>query len=177
MLIFITGGVKGGKSDFALELAEKSEGKKLFLATAEALDEEMGQRIQKHRRQRGNRWDTIEEPLYLGRALRPLLARYETILVDCLTLWMSNLLGRYPEQEAETTEIIADFFSCVEEFEGTIIVVSNEVGMGIIPDNKPARIYSERLGLLNRMTAGRAERVYVLFSGIPVELKGNKYEP
>lgn len=174
MLIFITGGAKSGKSDFALELAEKSEGRRLFLATAESLDEEMEQRIQKHRQQRGNCWDTIEEPLYLGRALRPVLDRYETILADCLTLWMSNLLGRYPEQEAETDEIIGDFFSCVGEFKGTMIVVSNEVGMGIVPDNKPARIYSERLGLLNRMTAWRAERVYLLFSGIPVELKGNK---
>lgn len=171
-MIFVTGGARSGKSNFALKLVEKLEGKRLFLATAEALDEEMGQRIQRHRRKRGNRWDTLEEPIYLGKALRPMLGLYKTIVVDCLTLWMSNLLGKYPDQEEKITEVTDNFLSCMVEFKGTMIVVSNEVGMGIVPDNKPARIYSDRLGLLNQMMAERAEKVYVLFSGIPVEVKG-----
>ncbi|MDI6776133.1 MAG: bifunctional adenosylcobinamide kinase/adenosylcobinamide-phosphate guanylyltransferase [Syntrophales bacterium] len=174
MMVLVTGGARSGKSNFALKLAEKLEGKRLFLATAEALDEEMGQRIQRHRKQRGNRWDTLEEPIYLGKALRPVLGLYKTILVDCLTLWMSNLLGKYPDQDEKVVEIIDDFFSCLSEFEGTVIVISNEVGMGIVPDNKLARIYRDQVGLLNQRMAERAEKVYVLFSGIPVEVKGRK---
>lgn len=171
MVIFVTGGARSGKSEFALKIAEKLEEKRLFLATAEALDEEMGQRIERHRRQRGKRWDTLEEPIYLGKALRPVLGLYRTIIVDCLTLWMSNLLGRYPAQDEKVAEIIDDLFSCLGGFEGTLIVVSNEVGMGIVPDNKLARIYRDRLGLLNQRVAEMAEKVYVLFSGIPVEVK------
>ena len=177
MVIFVTGGARSGKSNFALQLAEKLEGKRLFLATAEALDEEMGQRIQRHRKERENRWDTLEEPVYLGKALRPVLGLYKTILVDCLTLWMSNLLGKYPDQEERVTEIIDDFFSYIGEFKGTLIVVSNELGMGIVPDNKLARIYRDQLGLLNQRMAERAEKVYVLFSGIPLEVKGGKSPP
>ena len=174
MIVLVTGGARSGKSNFALKLAEKLEGKRLFLATAEALDEEMGQRIQRHRKQRGNRWDTLEEPIYLGRALRPMLGLYKTIVVDCLTLWMSNLLGKYHDHDEKIVEIIDDFFSCLSEFEGTVIVISNEVGMGIVPDNKLARIYRDQLGLLNQRMAERAEKVYVLFSGIPLEVKGRK---
>jgi adenosylcobinamide kinase/adenosylcobinamide-phosphate guanylyltransferase len=175
MVVLVTGGARSGKSNFALKLAEKLEGKRLFLATAEALDEEMGQRIQRHRKQRGNRWDTLEEPICLGKALRPILSLYKTIVVDCLTLWMSNILGKYPDHDEKVVEIIDDFFLCLSEFEGALIVISNEVGMGIVPDNKLARIYSDRLGLLNQRMAERAEKVYVLFSGIPVEVKGAKY--
>ena len=173
-VVLVTGGTRSGKSSFALELAEKLEGKRLFLATAEALDEEMGQRIHRHRKQRGNRWDTLEEPIYLGKALRPALGLYKTIVVDCLTLWMSNLLGKYPDRDENAAEIIDDFFSCLSEFDGTLIVISNEVGMGIVPDNKLARIYRDQLGLLNQRMAERADKVYVLFSGIPVEVKGRK---
>ncbi|MFA4916879.1 MAG: bifunctional adenosylcobinamide kinase/adenosylcobinamide-phosphate guanylyltransferase [Syntrophales bacterium] len=174
MIVFLTGGARSGKSSFALEMAEKSGGKRLFLATACALDEEMKQKIQIHREQRDNRWDTLEEPVYLGRALRPVIGLYKTIIVDCLTLWMSNLLGKYQDQDEKTAEIIDDFFSCISEYDGTMFVVSNEVGMGIVPDNKPARAYRDQLGFLNQRMAASAEKVYVFFSGIPLELKGAK---
>jgi adenosylcobinamide kinase/adenosylcobinamide-phosphate guanylyltransferase len=171
MIIFVTGGARSGKSDFAQDMAEKIEGKRLFLATAQAFDEEMEERIQKHQENRGARWDTLEEPLDLGWAIRSVFGQYKTILVDCLTVWMSNLLLEYPDQNEKRSEIVDDFFSSLNELEEKIIIVSNEVGMGIVPDNKPARDYRDQLGFLNQRVARRADEVYVLFSGIPVKIK------
>ena len=171
MIIFVTGGARSGKSDFAQDLAEKLKGKRLFLATAQAFDEEMSHRIQNHREQRGNRWDTVEEPIYLGTALKSVKNSYKTILVDCLTLWMSNLLLEYPDQDEKISEMLDDFFLSIDKFEGTIIVVSNEVGMGIVPDNRLARVYRDQLGFLNQRMAGAADEVYALLSGIPVRIK------
>ena len=171
MIVLVTGGARSGKSSFALKLAEKLEGKRLFLATAEALDEEMGQRIQKHRKQRGTRWNTIEEPIYLGKALRPILGLYNTIVVDCLTLWLSNLLGKYPDHEEKIKKVTDDFLSCMVEFKGTIIVVSNEVGMGIVPGNSMSRIFRDMAGQLNQKVAKIADEVYIIISGLPLRLK------
>ncbi len=171
MIIFLTGGTRSGKSDFAQDMAEKLKGNRFFLATAQAFDEEMRHRIQKHREQRGNRWDTVEEPIYLGRVLRAAAGSYNTILVDCLTLWMSNLLMKYSDKEEKLLEIIDDFFLSIKEINGTLIVVSNEVGMGIVPDNKLARDYRDHLGILNKRMAGIADEVYALLSGIPLKIK------
>ena len=171
MVIFVTGGARGGKSDFAQGLAEKLEGKRLFLATAQALDDEMRQRIEKHQEKRGTRWDTLEEPIHLGRALRSVNDSYKTILVDCFTVWMSNLLLGYPDQDEKISKIVDDFFSSIDEFKGTIVIVSNEVGMGIVPENELARQYRDQLGFLNQRIARRADEVYALISGISVRIK------
>lgn len=171
MIIFVTGGARSGKSDFAQDMAEKIEGKRVFVATAQAFDEEMAERIQKHQENRGTRWDALEEPINLGGAIRSVLGQYKTILVDCLTVWMSNLLLEYQDQNERISEIVDDFFSGLSESDETIIVVSNEVGMGIVPDNKLARDYRDQLGFLNQRMARRADDVYVLFSGIPVKIK------
>ncbi|MCD6152401.1 MAG: bifunctional adenosylcobinamide kinase/adenosylcobinamide-phosphate guanylyltransferase [Syntrophobacterales bacterium] len=171
MIIFVTGGARSGKSDFAQDMAEKIEGKRVFVATAQAFDEEMAERIQKHQENRGTRWDALEEPINLGGAIRSILGQYKTILVDCLTVWMSNLLLEYQDQNERISEIVDDFFSGLSESDETIIVVSNEVGMGIVPDNKLARDYRDQLGFLNQRMARRADDVYVLFSGIPVKIK------
>ena len=167
----MTGGARSGKSDFAQDMAEKIEGKRVFVATAQAFDEEMDERIQKHQENRGTLWDTLEEPINLGGTIRSILGQYKTILVDCLTVWMSNLLLEYPDQNERISEIVDDFFSGLSESDETIIVVSNEVGMGIVPDNKLARDYRDQLGFLNQRMARRADEVYVLFSGIPVKIK------
>ena len=167
----MTGGARSGKSDFAQDMAEKIEGKRVFVATAQAFDEEMAERIQKHQENRGTRWDALEEPINLGGAIRSILGQYKTILVDCLTVWMSNLLLEYQDQNERISEIVDDFFSGLSESDETIIVVSNEVGMGIVPDNKLARDYRDQLGFLNQRMARRADEVYVLFSGIPVKIK------
>jgi len=171
MIIFVTGGARSGKSDFAQDMAEKIEGKRVFVATAQAFDEEMAERIQKHQENRGTRWDALEEPINLGGTIRSILGQYKTILVDCLTVWMSNLLLEYQDQNERISEIVDDFFSGLSESDETIIVVSNEVGMGIVPDNKLARDYRDQLGFLNQRMARRADEVYVLFSGIPVKIK------
>ena len=171
MIIFVTGGARSGKSDFAQGMAEKIEGKRVFVATAQAFDEEMAERIQKHQENRGTRWDALEEPINLGGAIRSILGQYKTILVDCLTVWMSNLLLEYQDQNERISEIVDDFFSGLSESDETIIVVSNEVGMGIVPDNKLARDYRDQLGFLNQRMARKADEVYVLFSGIPVKIK------
>jgi adenosylcobinamide kinase/adenosylcobinamide-phosphate guanylyltransferase len=172
MIIFVTGGARSGKSDFVQELAEKLEGKRLFIATAEALDDEMKERIRKHQEKRGDRWNTIEEPLDLGNAIRSVSNSYRTILVDCLTVWLSNLLMEYKDEDEIISEMMDDFFTSMDNFEETIIVVSNEVGLGIVPDNELARIYRDKLGFLNQRMAKRADHVYVLISGIPVKIKG-----
>ena len=172
MVIFVTGGAKSGKSHFAQALAEGLKGRRLFLATAKPLDEEMMIRVEKHREDRGDRWDTKEEEVYIGKAVRSLIDAYDIILVDCLTLWMSNLLCGYTDQEEKISEIIEHFFLSIDEFKGTVIIVSNEVGAGIVPDNRLARIYRDQLGLLNQRMAVRADEVYVLISGIPVKIKG-----
>ncbi|MBN2254085.1 MAG: bifunctional adenosylcobinamide kinase/adenosylcobinamide-phosphate guanylyltransferase [Deltaproteobacteria bacterium] len=172
MVIFITGGARSGKSDFAQGLAENIDGKRLFLATAQALDREMEERIRKHQEKRGDRWDTLEEPIALGDALRSVDDDYDVILIDCLTLWVSNLLMSFPEQAGRRAEIIDDFFSSIDGVRGTLIVTSNEVGQGIVPDNKIARIYRDKLGFLNQRMAKRADSVHVLFSGISVTIKG-----
>ncbi|MDO9530451.1 MAG: bifunctional adenosylcobinamide kinase/adenosylcobinamide-phosphate guanylyltransferase [Syntrophales bacterium] len=195
MIIFVTGGARGGKSDFAQDLVEKLSGKRLFLATAQALDDEMRQRIEKHREQRGNRWDTLEEPVHLGRVLRSAAGSYDAVLVDCFTVWMSNLLLEYNPpippllkggqrgilpfnkggmggfSDGKISEIVDDFFSSIDEFKGTIVIVSNEVGMGIVPENKLARKYRDQLGFLNQRIARRADEVYALISGIPIKIK------
>jgi len=171
MIVFVTGGARSGKSNFAQDMAEKIEGKRLFLATAQAFDEEMRLRIEKHREQRGDRWDTLEEPVHLGKALKPVRDSYNIIIVDCLTVWMSNLLMKYSDQGEKLLEIIDDFFLSIKEIDGTLIVVSNEVGMGIVPDNKLARDYRDQLGFLNQRMARRADEVYALLSGIPVRIK------
>jgi adenosyl cobinamide kinase/adenosyl cobinamide phosphate guanylyltransferase len=171
MIIFVTGGARSGKSDFAQDMAEKRDGKRFFLATAQAFDEEMKERIQKHQEKRGHRWETLEEPIFLGKALRSVPDSSKTILVDCLTVWMSNLLMKFPDQDEKIREIMDDFFLSMEGIEGMVIVVSNEVGAGIVPDNKLARDYRDQLGFLNQAVARRADEVYLLCAGIPVKIK------
>ena len=171
MIIFVTGGARSGKSTFAQNRGESLPGRRLFLATAEASDDEMELRIRRHREQRGDRWDTREEAVNLGEAIQSARGAYETVLVDCLTVWMSNLMHRYREWDSIAEQTIDDFFRELEEFQGTSIVVSNEVGMGIVPDNQLARDYRDRLGFLNQRAARVADEVYLLCSGIPLKIK------
>ena len=171
MVIFVTGGARSGKSTFAQRLGENLPGKRLFVATAEVFDEEMERRVRKHREQRGNRWDTREEPVNIGGTLGSVRGAYGTVLVDCLTVWMSNLMHRYEGRDKEMSRAVDDLFRGLEGFEGTAIIVSNEVGMGIVPDNKLARDYRDLLGFLNQRVARAADEVYLLCSGIPVKIK------
>jgi adenosylcobinamide kinase/adenosylcobinamide-phosphate guanylyltransferase len=169
-IIFITGGAKSGKSTFALKKGFRISGNKAFIATAEALDEEMQQRIENHKLQRGNEWVTYEEPLKIADVINRIKGKYSAIIIDCLTLWLSNLIHSKLDTNKEIENLINALN--IKNPASRIYIVSNEVGMGIVPDNKLARIYRDSAGSLNQKIAEIADEVYLLVSGIPLKLKG-----
>ena len=165
-IILVTGGARSGKSKFAEELAERLSQKVAYIATAEALDEEMKLRIQKHRERRPANWLTVEEPIELAKAVGNLNGAAEVILIDCLTLWLSNAVCRGRACPAPT-----DLFNHIRQHDQTLILVSNEVGMGIVPDNAMARQFQDEAGRLNQLAAKEADEVYFMVSGIPMKVK------
>ena len=172
-LILILGGARSGKSAFAERLARQGR-RVLFVATAEAHDEDMKRRITTHREQRPSAWDTLEEPVDLVAALRPVLDRYDTFLLDCLTLWVSNLLLSKRNNGNASTEILAstgELVDLIEKTEATWILVSNEVGLGIVPSSVLGRAYRDTLGQVNQSVASRANRVCLMTAGLTLELK------
>lgn len=172
-LIFILGGARSGKSAFAERLARRGK-RVLFVATAEALDEDMQQRIVTHRSRRPKNWNTLEEPVDLAEALQPVLNGYDVILLDCLTLWVSNLLLRYEGQPDAEKQILAKVQGLLDLYEkgsATWIVVSNEVGLGVVPPSSLGRAYRDALGRANQIVASRADRVYLMSAGLALELK------
>ncbi len=165
-LILVTGGARAGKSAFAQEWAHAlGDGMVSFIATAQPLDEEMRQRIAQHRAERPPSWETLEEPLEVPYTLS--LAQGRVVLLDCLTLWVSNLMLAGREVLPEVENLLA----ARAETGKTLLVVTNEVGMGIVPDNALARRYRDLLGAANRRIAEEADVVYLLVSGIPLKLK------
>lgn len=184
-IIFITGGARSGKSSFALQEAEKIAGKKLFIATAQPLDAEMTARIQMHRKERGQDWDTAEVPLEIGETLKNQGACYHAILVDCLTLWLFNVMEGHAETAAGDTKAAAAIDALTDDLKDiqqspqrlndldAIFIVSNEVGMGIVPDNRMARLFRDMAGRLNQKIAQTADDVYLMVSGLPLQVKGS----
>ena len=168
-IILVTGGARSGKSGFALSEALKMSGKKAFLATAEAMDKEMEDRIKRHKEDRGKGWKTFEEPLYLARLLEEIDGRYPVIIVDCLTLWLANVMMADLDAEGETDCLMAAFRALRRS---KVFIVSNEVGMGIVPENELARKFRDLAGRLNQRVAAAADEVYITVSGIPVKIKG-----
>lgn len=169
MITFITGGTRSGKSSFALRKASLFTGRKAYIATAEALDAEMSERIEAHRAQRGGDWDTYEEPLRITDVLTRATGSYGAILVDCLTLWLSNVMHRSPSPEEEIAALVAALSRADERSD--IYIVSNEVGMGIVPENELARRFRDAAGALNMKIAEVAHEVYIVVSGLPLRLK------
>ncbi len=168
----VTGGGRSGKSRYALQLAGRCNGKRVFIATAEPFDDEIRARIGKHREERGEAFQTIEEPLDLAGALRALSDDVEVAVVDCLTLWLGNLMhhhGAGTEDHPEVSELlqILDAPPC------DLIIVTNEVGMGVIPENAMARRFRDAAGRLNQEVARRAGQVVLMVSGLPVHVKGD----
>lgn len=169
-IYFITGGARSGKSGHAEELAMAATGKRAYIATAQAFDAEMAERIEKHRKDRGSAWDTYEEPLAVAELLRKLSGRYQVALLDCLTLWLSNTMA-HTESDAAVVERTDDLVRSLRDFGGTCIVVSNEVGLGIVPDNPLARKFRDLAGMMNQKAARLADEVYFLAAGIPLKMK------
>ncbi|MRR57682.1 MAG: bifunctional adenosylcobinamide kinase/adenosylcobinamide-phosphate guanylyltransferase [Deltaproteobacteria bacterium] len=168
--IFITGGARSGKSRLAEKLAAGFGEPLCYIATGEARDGEMAERIASHRQRRGAAWQTVEEPLRLLDAIRTANGHYQAILVDCVTLWITNLLFYYDAVEPVLAEVrtLAEILPTLNT---PLILVSNEVGMGIVPENALARSFRDLAGNTNQLLAKAADEVYVTFSGIPLQLK------
>ena len=173
--ILITGGVRSGKSRFAEEQTSSLGTRLCYLATAQALDEEMTERIERHRLRRGNNWETIEEPLMIPQALARLDGVYDAILLDCITLWLSNLLLSFecddPSAEGQILTHVHRLASTLRSLSTPIIIVTNEVGQGIVPESHLGRLYRDIAGQANQILAATCSQVYVCISGIPLKLK------
>lgn len=167
---FITGGARSGKSAFAENLANALIGKRAYIATAQALDPEMAARIEKHKQDRGIAWKTYEEPLAVGDLLKKLSSEYDIVLLDCLTLWLSNVMAHTDGDEAVVSRL-DDLVSAIKDCRGSMIIVSNEVGLGIVPDNPLARKFRDFAGMLNQKVAHAADEVYFTAAGIPMKIK------
>src|SRR5262245_63610099 len=168
-IILITGGARSGKSRYAEQRAVEMGGRRLYLATAEAKDEEMIQRIAEHRKRRGNQWRTIEEPLELTQALLAERGRTDCALVDCLTLWISNLLLRHDHKYA--SEKVDELIEKLPELDFHLVFVTNEVGWGIVPDNSLAREFRDLAGWTNQRIAQAANEVILMVAGVPMTAK------
>ncbi|MGB5233379.1 MAG: bifunctional adenosylcobinamide kinase/adenosylcobinamide-phosphate guanylyltransferase [Desulfoprunum sp.] len=175
-LILITGGARSGKSAYALARAEAVSTDRYFLATCPVTDAEMGQRIDRHRREReGRGWVSCEEETALAARIAA-RAGPGVVLVDCLTLWVNNLLfqaERHGEvfDEPAMRQEIGRLLAAASSYPGTVVLVSNEVGMGIVPDNQLARHYRDLVGTGNRLIAAAADEVVLVSCGLPLFLK------
>ncbi len=170
-ITFILGGVRSGKSATAERLARSGD-RVLFVATAEALDEEMDRRIRIHRQNRPTAWDTLEEPRALVPVLQPRLAHYDVFLIDCITMWVSNLLlatDGHPDAERRVVVETRRLLDLMRDSQVAWIVVSNEVGMGIVPASPLGRVFRDALGRVNQMIAARSSRVLLMVAGLSFE--------
>ena len=169
-LTLILGGARSGKSTYALQLAAASRAEVLFLATAEARDDEMAAKIARHRSERPADWRTIEAPRAPAAALAG-APPAPVVLLDCATLWVSNLLladgATWEQAEAELNALLAWHRASASE----LIVVSNEVGLGLVPADALSRTYREWLGWFNQRLAAAADRVFLLVAGLPIDVK------
>lgn len=163
-VILIGGGSRSGKSRFALKLARGNEGRRLFIATARPLDAEMAARIACHQRERGPGFETLEEPLDVAAALQQ---PFSAAVVDCLTLWLANLMEADRDVAQETRLLI----QAAQSASGTVIFVTNEVGCGIVPENELARRFRDLAGELNQRIAAAADQVWFMVFGCPLRLK------
>ncbi len=171
-IVFITGGARSGKSSFALREASLITGRKVFIATAEAADHEMKERMERHQRDRGPGWETYEEPLHVAKAIEEVSGKYDVVVLDCLTIWLSNIMFAGSDVDREIEYLIAAIKRFSGKSSGRLFIVSNEVGMGIVPVNEMARRFRDHAGMLNQKVAEAAGEVYWTVAGIPVRIKG-----
>jgi adenosyl cobinamide kinase/adenosyl cobinamide phosphate guanylyltransferase len=176
-MILLLGGARAGKSAYAMKLAQKGESASgvdvCFIATAQGLDEDMKERIARHRAERPGNWRTIEEPCQIDEALRQ-ASEAQIVIVDCLTLFVSNWLMRHKDEhecESFVRSITRNFLELARTRRQTIICVSNEVGLGIVPDTNLGRVFRDLLGRVNQEFASAADEAYLLIAGLPLQLK------
>lgn len=177
-IVLVLGGVRSGKSRFAQELARRLGGDQvLFVATAEAGDAEMARRIQIHQATRPAGWQTVEAVCRVGAALDQVASRRQTILIDCLPLLVSNVLlscGDAPDPDMAERRVnteIEDLLAACARHAGTVILVSGEVGLGLVPESPLGRLYRDLLGWVNQAVAARSGATYLMVAGLPIEIK------
>jgi adenosylcobinamide kinase/adenosylcobinamide-phosphate guanylyltransferase len=177
-MTFILGGARSGKSRLAQELAAKLGKRVLFVATGEPLDEEMNARIEVHKRSRPSTWKTLETPTNVAKVMRGKIGDAEVVIIDCLTLLVSNLMGT-EDIDAETLEKkvtaeLKELVAFMRTTEAHFIIVSNEVGLGLVSPYPAGRVYRDALGMANQMLAKNADEVYLMVAGIAIPLKGEQ---
>jgi adenosylcobinamide kinase/adenosylcobinamide-phosphate guanylyltransferase len=171
-IVLITGGARSGKSAHALSIAESGYRRRAFVATAVALDDEMRERIARHREERGERFTTVEEPYDIAGALRRIAGTTEVAVVDCLTVWLGNLFHLCDGDPDRVDTAIEELAESVGAIDCDLVIVTNEVGWGIVPEHPLGRAFRDAAGRLNTMIAGRADRVVLCCCGIPTVIKG-----
>lgn len=179
--ILVIGGARSGKSRFAQELARKSGKPVLFVATAVAGDEEMRQRIGEHKRARPTDWRTLEVTLHIGSQISQEIGKAQVVIVDCITLLVNNILGQYSHQtgkrinvsliERELLAEISELVDCTNRVDASFIIVTNEVGLGLVPANRMGRVYRDLLGKANQVLTKHADRIYLMVAGVPVPVE------
>jgi len=173
----IIGGARSGKSTLAQEMAIKAGGKVLFVATAEAGDEDMRKRIEMHRKVRPTDWATLEVTTHIGGHIIKNIGKARTVIIDCITLLINNIFMQYDENtdaalaEKEVTAEIKALLGCMDRLDARFIIVTNEVGLGVVPADRVSRLYRDMLGRANQILAARADEVYQLVAGIPLPVK------
>ena len=183
-IILCSGGARSGKSEFAERLALATEGRKAYVATGQAFDEEMIDRIKKHQERRGEIWNNFEVPLHLAKEWQNISQTADVILIDCLTMFTTNhmmahgsIQGQQDANQLEATVLseLETLLDSIKSCEGkTIIFVTNEIGLGIVPDNKLARYFRDIAGRVNRTVAMAADKLFLTISGVTIELKSQE---
>ena len=180
-IVFVVGGARSGKSKFAMELAKREGGDVVYIATAQVQDEEMKLRVKKHLQSRPKYWETVEEPLDLPRAIRNIKGKGKVVIIDCITLYISNILLKGYGEKKKPKEInrlnnrilkeAEKMVSAINASPHTFILVSNEVGMSIVPENRLARLFRDIQGASNQVISRDAESVYMVVAGIDTKIK------
>lgn len=166
--VLVLGGARSGKSAFAERLVAETGLSRHYIATGRAFDDEMRARIARHREDRGDGWQTHEEPLALAARIRDVARADRAVLVDCLTLWVTNLMLEGRDIAAESSSLL----EAIQQAPGRIVLVSNEVGLGIVPENRMAREFRDHAGRLHQKVAALVPEVYFVAAGLPLKMKG-----
>jgi len=170
-LILVLGGAASGKSRYAQQLAESQPGSLLYVATAQPGDAEMSLRIRRHQQERGVRWRTLEEPCDLAGQLPGAAVGVQAVLVDCVTLWLTNLLLAGDEDPDRVWPAVEGFLAACAALNVPVILVSNELGLGLVPETPLGRLFRDLAGQVNQRLAAAADRVWLVTAGLPLQLK------
>jgi adenosylcobinamide kinase/adenosylcobinamide-phosphate guanylyltransferase len=181
-IILLLGGARSGKSHYAQEYTRNNAEKVLFVATATAGDEDMKRRIGKHKKDRPASWNTLEAIEQIGKEIESTIFNEDMVIVDCITMLVNNIFSRYNENQFESldegaleNQVIVEInglIECIKKLEVSFVIVSNEVGLGLVPENRMGRLYRDFLGRANQMLAQNADEVYLMVAGIPLRVKG-----